>query len=314
MKIDNTNFIMVNNDLLANQLLSSTQKLFLSYILGWQRSERTCKMTNRNLASHFGMKPAGIRSMLNKLNKHKFFVTTQYGHTENNSQWTSGHEMLVDEVQLSQFLQETKTKNIHKSIIGKEIIVADSENIDESKSSKLDNRLNVIKEFLKSLRPIELIMVEKSIMTIEEGEASGKLLKLLDEEKHLDEESIEEMEKDAVAILKSLQSLESSLDLQFENSKQKIGDEIVIGNFAELEHVTQYNDGDMINVSDIMQHLSFTNDEINLVISHFKKNTVTFYELSYYLVGLSFAQKNEDYRGVLISQDQLTLIGKMSIY
>lgn len=314
MKTDNTNFIMVNNDLLANQLLSSTQKLFLSYILGWQRSERTCKMTNRNLASHFGMKPAGIRSMLNKLNKHKFFVTTQYGHTENNSQWTSGHEMLVDEVQLSQFLKETKTKNMHKSIIGKEIIVADSENIDESKSSKLDNRVNVIKECIKSLRPIELIMVEKGIMTIEEGETSGKFIKLLDEEKHFDEEYIEEMEKGAVAILKSLQSLESFLDLQFENSKQEIGDEIVTGDLVELEHVTQYNDDDMISVNEIMQYLGFTNDEINSVTSHFKSDAVTFYKFSYYLVGLSFAQKNEDYKGVLISEDQLTLIGKMSIY
>ena len=314
MKTDNTNFIMVNNDLLANQLLSSTQKLFLSYILGWQRSERTCTMTNRNLASHFGMKPAGIRSMLNKLNKHDFFVTTQYGHTENNSKWTSGHEMLVDEVQLSQFLQATKTKNINKSIICKDIIVADSENNDDSKSFKQHNRLNVIKECIKSLRPIELIMIRKGIMTIEEGDASNKLLKLLDQKMHFDDESIEEMEKNAIAILESLQALENSLDLQFENSEQEKADEIVTGNLAELEHVTQYNDADMINVNDIMQYLSFTNDEIKLVISYFKTDTVTFYKFSYYIVGLSFAQKNEDYKGVLISQDQLNLIGKMSIY
>ena len=104
MKTDNLNFVMVNNNLLSNTTLSSTQKLFISFILGWQRSELTCRMTNRNLASHFGMKYAGIRSLLNKLNKLDFFETTQFGHAVENSNWTSGHEMKVDEDKLIAFL------------------------------------------------------------------------------------------------------------------------------------------------------------------------------------------------------------------
>ncbi|MNQ11540.1 hypothetical protein D3C85_244290 [compost metagenome] len=112
MKTDNLNFVMVNNNLLSNTTLSSTQKLFISFILGWQRSELTCRMTNRNLASHFGMKYAGIRSLLNKLNKLDFFETTQFGHAVENSNWTSGHEMKVDEAKLIEFLKPKKLQEL----------------------------------------------------------------------------------------------------------------------------------------------------------------------------------------------------------
>jgi hypothetical protein len=112
-------FVMVNNDLLATTLLNSTQKLFISFILGWQKSNLTCRMTNRNLAEHFGMKYAGIRSMLNKLNTYKFFETTQYGHNNDNSSWTSGHEMRVDEEKLIEFLKTGKSeKKVDEEIEG----------------------------------------------------------------------------------------------------------------------------------------------------------------------------------------------------
>lgn len=54
------------------------------------------------------MKYAGIRSLLNKLNKYNSFETTQYGHSKQNSIWTSGHEMRVNEDKLTDFLKSDK--------------------------------------------------------------------------------------------------------------------------------------------------------------------------------------------------------------
>jgi hypothetical protein len=318
-------FVMVNNDLLATTRLNSTQKLFISYILGWQKNNLTCKMTNNNLATHFGMKYAGIRSMLNKLNTYKFFETTQYGNTNENSTWTSGHEIKVDEAKLIEFLNAGKTdkKILEEKEDYIEISKSETEknfDIDEVEQQQNVERVNVIRECVKSLRPIELLMTEKGYMSLSEQDTSSKFLKLLEENTHFDNECIVEMENNTSTILKSLQALESLLDLQFKESEQlkeeeeEEEEEIVTADLVELEPVTQYNDSDMINVKNIMKDIGFTGDEIDLAINHFKTDNVTFYKFSYYIVGLSFAQKNEDYSGILISQDQLTMIGKMSIY
>ncbi|WP_338840562.1 hypothetical protein [Flavobacterium ginsenosidimutans] len=100
------NFVQVNYNLLATQKLNSTQKLFISYILGWQRTGKICFETNRTLASKFGMKYGGIRSVLKGLNRFDFFKSVSKDYDEKNS--TSGHEITVNVAKLENFLDEEK--------------------------------------------------------------------------------------------------------------------------------------------------------------------------------------------------------------
>lgn len=100
------NFVQVNYDLLATKKLNSTQKLFISYIIGWQKNELICRETNNKLASRFGKKYSGIRGVLNELNKYDFFHAIQKDYSVENG--TSGHEITVDEDKLKLFLNDGK--------------------------------------------------------------------------------------------------------------------------------------------------------------------------------------------------------------
>jgi hypothetical protein len=95
-------FLQVDYDLLSTTQLHSTQKLFIAYILGWQRNELKCRETNNNLATRFGMKYSGIRTLIRELNKFEFFQSISFDYNESNR--TSGHEMKVDESKLKSFL------------------------------------------------------------------------------------------------------------------------------------------------------------------------------------------------------------------
>lgn len=95
-------FLQVDYDLLSTTQLHSTQKLFIAYILGWQRNELICRETNNNLATRFGMKYSGIRTLIRELNKFEFFQSISFDYNESNR--TSGHEMKVDESKLKSFL------------------------------------------------------------------------------------------------------------------------------------------------------------------------------------------------------------------
>jgi hypothetical protein len=95
-------FLKVDYDLLSSTELHSTQKLFIAYIIGWQRNEKVCRETNKNLANKFGMKYSGIRTLIRNLNKYDFFESISYDYNESNN--TSGHEMKVDETKLKSFL------------------------------------------------------------------------------------------------------------------------------------------------------------------------------------------------------------------
>lgn len=103
------NFVQVNYDLLATKKLNSTQKLFISYIIGWQKNGLICRESNNRLASRFGMSYSGIRTVLNDLNKHDFFDSVQKDFNGENG--TSGHEITVDEAELTLFLNDGKKEN-----------------------------------------------------------------------------------------------------------------------------------------------------------------------------------------------------------
>jgi hypothetical protein len=137
------NYIKVNNDLLASKALSSTQKLFISFVIGWQKNKLVCRMTNNNLATHFGMKYAGIRTLLNTLNKLPFFETTQYGQTKKDTGWSSGHELRVDEEELRKFLNAGKS-DAEAPLIEPEFPISNEENkVFDNKSNTSDNQISV---------------------------------------------------------------------------------------------------------------------------------------------------------------------------
>lgn len=100
------NFVKVNYNLLASPKLNSTQKLFLSYIIGWQNNNKICFETNKNLAKRFGKKYGGIRSVIKDLNTFDFFKSESKDYNETTR--TSGHEITVNIDKLEKFLSAEK--------------------------------------------------------------------------------------------------------------------------------------------------------------------------------------------------------------
>jgi len=96
------NFTQVNHNLMASTELNFGQKLFISYVLGWQENGKTCFQSNQSLAKQFGLKYSGIRSLINSLNKYDFFNATKI--TDNLS---STHTIKVDNSKLQAFLEAT---------------------------------------------------------------------------------------------------------------------------------------------------------------------------------------------------------------
>ena len=109
MKNMKNTFLQVDYDLLSSTELHSTQKLFIAYIIGWQRNKKICRETNKNLANKFGMKYSGIRTLIRTLNKYDFFQSTSFDYNESIN--TSGHELKVDESKLKCFLGLNKKSN-----------------------------------------------------------------------------------------------------------------------------------------------------------------------------------------------------------
>lgn len=125
-------FLKVDYNLLSTTQLHSTQKLFIAYILGWQRNELKCRETNNNLATRFGMKYSGIRTLIRELNKFEFFQSISFDYNESNR--TSGHEMKVDESKLKAFLNlesVSKTDIDIPSVANEETRVCIDESEDE---------------------------------------------------------------------------------------------------------------------------------------------------------------------------------------
>lgn len=133
-------FVQVNYNLLATQKLNSTQKLFVSYIIGWQRTGKICFETNRTLASKFGMKYGGIRSVLTNLNRFDFFKSVSKDYDEKSR--TSGHEITVNVDKLEKFL--AGEKQINKSNI------TEVQFNNESNSNLLEVE-NILEDELKKL-------------------------------------------------------------------------------------------------------------------------------------------------------------------
>jgi hypothetical protein len=107
------NFLQVNYDLLATTKLSSTQKLFIAYIIGWQVKGKICFETNKNLAKKFGMQYGGIRTVISTLNKFDFFNSKKKDYDEKTG--TSRHEILVHTDKLEKFLNSDTITDLNNS-------------------------------------------------------------------------------------------------------------------------------------------------------------------------------------------------------
>lgn len=135
-------FLQVDYDLLSTTQLHSTQKLFIAYILGWQRNELKCRETNNNLATRFGMKYSGIRTLIRELNKFEFFQSISFDYNESNR--TSGHEMKVDESKLKSFLnlESEAAPEIKKVKEEEEIRVEDNNSSMDEVELDVPNRID----------------------------------------------------------------------------------------------------------------------------------------------------------------------------
>ncbi len=103
--MEKQNFIQVEYDLLASTKIHSTGKLFIAYILGWQKNGKECRETNKNLAKRMGLTYGGFRTLLTKLNKYDFFQSKVIDFDSESR--TSGHIITVDESLLKSFLNGT---------------------------------------------------------------------------------------------------------------------------------------------------------------------------------------------------------------
>lgn len=301
---DKLNFIMVNNNLLANTMLSSTQKLFISFILGWQRSELTCRMTNRSLASHFGMKYAGIRSLLNKLNKYNFFETTQYGHTNQNSIWTSGHEMRVNEDKLIDFLKSDKIEQQYpeyKTIIKNMSKSEREETLNEISEDieKLSDTLHSFADNIENNNISEHETTPASQTTLNEVIASC--------------EKIGEIILITEKVLEELAKYEDEDEVQNE-IEAKLKSEENDGSTNKYDTNIQYKDDDLIDIEEIMTNLGFNRGDITHFVQRFRSKKVIFEDFACYFTGLIMAQDREEhYFGVEISKEQEERFKKMII-
>lgn len=127
-------FVKVDYNLLATTKLSSTQKLFVSYIIGWQKNGKICFETNNTLALKFGMKYGGMRSVITTLNKFDFFKAIKKDYDEKTG--TSGHEITVNIEKLETFLApETsiqKSDSTEQEVNQSLIAITDTQNEDSN--------------------------------------------------------------------------------------------------------------------------------------------------------------------------------------
>lgn len=154
--MEKQNFIQVEYDVLASTELDSTEKLFIAYILGWQKNGKECRETNNTLAKRMGLKYGGIRSLLNRLNEYDFFQSTVIDFDSESR--TSGHVIRVNESLLKSFLNGTvkdskKNKQKEKGLPNEESFKAKESTLEEdllkfdSKQTKNNGEIIIIDAF-----------------------------------------------------------------------------------------------------------------------------------------------------------------------
>jgi len=159
--METNTFIKTSTTLLASKKLNSTQKLFISYVIGWQSNNKVCFASNHQIANSLGLEYEGLRSLINRLNKPDFgFLTVKkLNYKNDNGTFVSKHELFIDENKLNEFLStETKplTENnneIKSSIVKENIVIPTIEktNIQEEITTNLEDNVKVIPTIQKEI-------------------------------------------------------------------------------------------------------------------------------------------------------------------
>ena len=158
-------FTQVDHNLLSSTKLNFGQKLFISYILGWQNNGKVCFETNKSLANTFGLSIEGIRKLIRGLNTYEFFNSTQSGIKSNKENWSSTHTIKIDEKLLKEFLNDSSTKqesNIQQEISSnfEDNVINDITTQEEKISPKIeDNELDEI-TFNEPIKPVDMLPYE----------------------------------------------------------------------------------------------------------------------------------------------------------
>ena len=121
-------FTKIYDFVLSNSKLTSSQKLLISYVLGWQDSGKICFESNKTLAKRFGLNLSTIKKQITQLNKFDFFSSKENSAVNQFGKWSNSKEMKVDINALVSFL-------ISKN---EEVKVTDSSMLQETDSVVLE--------------------------------------------------------------------------------------------------------------------------------------------------------------------------------
>ena len=111
MKTQQTeSFLKINNLLLSSVKLSSSEKIVISYILGWQLNDKDCFETNQSMAKKLGLKVRTLNTILRIFkDDHKFLVLEYPTYTT--------RLISIDNEELDIFL----TLDVIKTVVVKEV-------------------------------------------------------------------------------------------------------------------------------------------------------------------------------------------------
>jgi hypothetical protein len=97
-------FTQLPFSIMASTKLTSTQKIIISYVLGWQNENKVCFESNSTLASRFGMKLYDIKYQIKLLNKLPFFTSKETSRYNESGAWQNSKQMTINEQLLETFL------------------------------------------------------------------------------------------------------------------------------------------------------------------------------------------------------------------
>ena len=112
MKSDNENFLLITSNLKRTTKLTSSEKMLLSHIIGWQNNGKVCFESNDTLAFEIGLKYEGIRSLIKYLNRYDFFSSIVDNTKKVNEKFTSTHHLIVDVDKLNDFINNPTMERI----------------------------------------------------------------------------------------------------------------------------------------------------------------------------------------------------------
>lgn len=106
MKKTTEQFLQIPYYLLESNKLSSTDKLLIAYILGWNNS---CNTHNSTLAKILGIPYKTLQKTITKLNKLPFFNSRKTSSFNELGKWSNTKLMTVDQEKLKEYINDETT-------------------------------------------------------------------------------------------------------------------------------------------------------------------------------------------------------------